>query len=320
MSQAGPITKRISDRVMRDLHRRAFERVSVGVKRLAPLSPGKTAFTVLSMVQPRDVLAYALALRSFSLHTSPARVVVICDPKMGPGDVALLKSSVPHIEIRRAEEFRHDTLPVGGTWERLTAITHYAAQGYVVQLDSDTLSLAALPEVQAAISAGHAFVLGEEARQTVRTREEAAQVWASNPPHSDLHVQAVSEYQLAHAQVRGKFYVRGCAGFSGFPRSAGLLEKLVEFSSELRRLVGSRWDEWGSEQVASNYLAANLPACSVLPFPAYSTPDQLGRPGQDDPRFVHFIGNMRFTTGRYSESAARCLDLLKSAATQLSTP
>ena len=67
----------------------------------------------------------------------------------------------------------------------------------------------------------------------------------------------------------------------------------------MRRLTGTRWDEWGTEQVASNYLVANLPGTLVLPFPDYGTPDRIA----SRPRFLHFIGSQRFTTGCYARTA-----------------
>ena len=34
--------------------------------------------------------------------------------------------------------------------------------------------------------------------------------------------------------------------------------------------LGSRWTEWGTEQVTSNYVVANSPEAMVLPYPKYA--------------------------------------------------
>jgi hypothetical protein len=279
---------RLAAALARRWHRRRFAQAARPVLACAPLRRGNEPLTVLSMVQPADTLAYLLALRSFARYINPQRVVVVCDPSMTPADTQRLRQAVPHIELRRAEEFRHRALPVGGTWERLAAITEYAARGYVLQLDADTVTRGPLEEVRQALAAGQGFVLGERAGQGLVTLEEAhadAAAWQ----RPGLHVQGVAEFVMAQAGLAGTHYVRGCSGFTGFARTAGLQARLIDFSQRMQGLLGPRWNEWGTEQVASNYLVANLSGTRVLPFPAYGTPDQFAH----QPRFLHFICSMR---------------------------
>ena len=300
--------QRLHARLRRDWHRLSFERAVRGVQQCAPLARGPLPLIVLSMVQSRDTLPYLLALFSFTRYLNPARVVVVCDPSMTAADLQTLKTMVPHIELRRAEEFRHPALPVGGCWERLSAVTEYAASNYVIQLDADTVTRSAIDEVRQAVLASSSFVLGERPQQRVTTLEEA-QAFATPWQKPGLHIQGVAEYVLPRAALSGSRYVRGCAGFTGFHRTTGLRERLIEFSDQLRQLTGARWTEWGTEQVASNYLVANLDGTTVLPFPDYGTPDQLAA----DPRFVHFIGSQRFETGHYAEIAGQVIRELAQA-------
>lgn len=300
--------KNIQARLRREWHKRAFVSAVRGITQIRPLLPGKLPLILLSMVQSRDTLPYLLALLSFTRYVNPERVVVVCDPSMTADDLRTLMAAVPHIELRRAEEFRHPELPVGSCWERLQAITEYAASGYVIQLDADTVTLKPITEVHDAVIAGHGFVLGERPQQKITTIDEA-KIFATPWQQPGLQIQGVAEYVMPDAQVAGSRYVRGCAGFTGFHRTSGLMVPLIEFSNEMRRLTGPRWTEWGTEQVASNYLVANLAGTTVLPYPDYATPDQLPL----KPRFLHFIGSMRFETGNYALVARHVISELQAA-------
>jgi hypothetical protein len=295
-------------RVRRARHRLAFEQAVKAVLGCSALTPGKQPFTLLSMVQAQDVLPYLVALLSFARRLNPQRVVVVCDPTMRAKDLNTLRSMVPHIELRPATDFRHAGLPIGGCWERLAAIAAYARQGYVIQLDADTVTLGPLDEVRAAVEAGTGFVMGERPAQSLTTqaaaRDKAA---AANWQAPGEHIQGLAEFLMPQAQFSDTLYVRGCAAFAGFPRSPDLLPKLLDFSTRMRSLTGARWDEWGTEQVASNYLLANLAATVVLPFPAYGTPEPAL---PSSVRLAHFIGSMRFETDQYARVTAQVLQVL----------
>jgi hypothetical protein len=184
----------------------------------------------------------------------------------------------------------------------VTLNCRWVAAGYVIQLDADTVTLKPLTEVRDAVVAGRSFVLGERPQQRVTSVEEA-KVWATPWQQPGLQIQGVAEYVMPDARLAGARYVRGCAGFTGFERTSGLMAPLLEFSNEMRRLTGARWTEWGTEQVASNYLVANLGGTTVLPFPDYATPDHLPA----GPRFLHFIGSMRFENGSYARTARQVI-------------
>ena len=62
--------------------------------------------------------------------------------------------------------------------------------------------------------------------------------------------------------------------------------------------LGGIWREWGSEQVASNYVIANDPGPLQLPYDHYV--NHWSEPLPADPAFVHFIGTYRFRNGNYS--------------------
>lgn len=288
-----------------------FNRVVRDVRRLPSLARGELPFILLSMVHTRDVESYMLAARSFARFLNPQRIVVVCDPSITDADRASMRACIPHIELRAATEFRHPELPVGGCWERLFAITEYARGSYVIQLDADTTALADMPEISDAIAGGVAFTHGERANQQTVSIAESVAFIEKFALREKPHVQALAEYALRKLTPdMPQRYVRGCAGFSGFPPDAKLRERLLSFAAQMKALLAERWSDWGTEQFASNYLIANYPRAQVLPLPRYCAAVQ------SDPTtvFIHFIGYCRFTNLSYSRHAQSILSGLARAA------
>lgn len=297
------LVNQIRNRLVTSYHHAHFNRVARGVLKTRPLRAGDLPFVTLSMVQHRDVLAYLVAIKTFAHHAPSARVVVVCDPTITLEDRACLKQHVPHIELREAVEFRHSAIPVGGTWERLSAITTYVNEAYVVQLDADTVCTAPLIEVCNAVQQGHGFVLGEVAEQRILSLAETAK---NSENWSDRHIQAVAEKTM-ESVLGDRLYIRGCSGFTGFPSGSSLRTKMLDFSSKMAGRIGARWSEWGTEQVASNFLVANSLGTQILPFPKYSTPPK----DRHDVAFHHYIGHIRFRDSRYANAAELALRQLQ---------
>jgi hypothetical protein len=93
-------------------------------------------------------------------------------------------------------------------------------------------------------------------------------------------------------------YVRGCGGFAGFAMGDNFRSRIQEFSTSMGAMLGeAKWREWGSQQVASNYIIANRPGSLVLPFPKYAS----FAPELDvhESSFIHFIGSHRFEGNVY---------------------
>lgn len=298
--------ERLKARAIRSVCQRLYQQGIADIANTAPLQVGAIPYTLLSMVQHRDVLPYLVALKSFHAHLPPQRIIVVCDPSITPDDKALMRRHVPHLVLRDAVEFIHVQIPRGGTWERLYAISEYACDGYVVQLDADTLSLGPMPEVRDAIAQGCGFVIGESVDQTVEELETTAQrarPWLV-PLTSETHIQAIVEADMADAGLaEGERYVRGCSGFTGFPRDPGMRQRLLAFSARMQQRHGARWADWGTEQITSNYLVANAHGTRVLPFPRYGTPDEVAA----DTVFLHFIGYLRFINRRYERFSRRAI-------------
>ncbi|MGX9217141.1 hypothetical protein ACWV27_01830 [Massilia varians] len=302
------LLSRVIQRVKRDYFRAKYHKVVRQVLATPPLKQGSLPFMLLSMVHQRDVQSYLVALKSFTYFLNPERIVVVCDQSMTAADRATLKQHVAHIELRDADEFTHPDIPRGGTWERLFAIANFSPDNYVVQLDADTLTVRPIPEVLEAIRAGHGFVLGEMPDTPIRSLAETrANALPKLGPNA--HVQSISEAEMANVGLPANArYVRGCSGFTGFPRSTSMREQMLDYSRRMGGKLGEDWKRWGTEQVTSNYLIANSAGTRALPFPKYGTPDCA----TGDTAFFHFIGSMRFINGKYEATSRHAITLIGS--------
>lgn len=281
------------------LNQLRFEAAASGMRGTRPVTRGERDFAVLSMVRRKDLMAYLLAIKSFVLRARPGRIVVVADPTLDEADTKLIRRHVHGVEIHKAEAFRRPALPVGGTWERLSAIAALNGECSVVQLDADTVTLGDVPEVVEAACSGWSFVLRPEPGEQIVDLATAAAVGRRKLEES-AHIQAVAESRLTElSDPHARRYVRGCSGFTGFGRGALDPAALDDLSRQMRGLHGERWNEWGSEQVASNLLAASAARAFMLPHPRYCNADHQTRATV----LAHYIGYVRFRTRAYEDHA-----------------
>jgi hypothetical protein len=296
----------ITERMNRWLFQKAVQKM----RDTPPVARGVKPFTALSMVHQRDVLPYLLAIKTFAHYARPDRIVLVADPSLGAGDRAVLTRHVPGIEILEAAAFQRPALPVGGTWERLSAISVLCSETSVVQLDADTVTFDTPTEVVDAATAGHGFVIRSEAGVEIMPLDAAAAV-GRQLLTSSRHIQAAAEARLTELHDLPRYrYVRGCSGFTGFGRGTLSPELLDMVSLQMRGIHGERWDEWGTEQVTSNLLAASAPRAFMLPHPRYCNADALA------PSTVvsHYIGYARYTSRDYETRITRAVEILRQAA------
>lgn len=289
-------------KLIEKLNRFRFDRAVKAIEKTPALkSITGEPFTVLSMVQHRDVLAYLLALKSLGRFLMPDKVVLVADPTLNARDREVLRRHVPGIIIREVTEFRRPNIPVGGCWERLCAISEYVADAYVVQLDADTVTIQDIPEVASAIRNRASFILGTEDDQDFVSCGVAAEwaKWAMAELGFD-HVQVLAEAALDRLELDGVArYVRGCAGFSGFAPGSFDTARVANISQRMGGLLGDSWSAWGTEQFTSNLIVSNTPNSRVLPHPKYCMPTVR----KDETAFLHFIGYERYLTGLYARLA-----------------
>jgi hypothetical protein len=192
----------------------------------------------------------------------------------------------------------------------LLLIADLVKDSYVVQLDSDTLTMNSIDAVAQCIEANRSFtLLGDQSYPEIEPMVSAC---LRSKGNLSSMVQAVCERNFDQIpECASLRYVRGNAGFTGFARSSIDRQMIVTFSDLMRRIAHQRWDEWGSEQVTSNLLIANSAEPHVLPFPKYLSYWAHSDVAYESASFIHFIGPHRFSNGFYIRSAQKIIPRLK---------
>lgn len=253
---------------------------------------------VLSMVHTRDVFPYLAAVKSFSSYVPIAGVVIIADKTITSNDCEIFRKNIPNVEIRQASEFERANIPSGGCWERLVAISNYNKDNYVVQLDADTLTIGPAQRVIELYGKNISFTLGTfDLISKVPVRDVAAWAQSHCVNGTNPHVQLLCESNLIHAAGGdlSASYIRGCAGFAGFGKGSFDEQNILQLSQRMSNVLGEKWFKWGTEQFASNFIISNVVNSEALPHPVYTTPNLINH----TTCFVHFIGPLRYSQGKY---------------------
>lgn len=282
--------------------RELFDRHCRGILTVPPARTLASSGTlVISQLQHKDLLMYLVAIKSFASRVPVGDVLILNDGSLDAQDKQVLLTHVPGVTISPIEAYRSPRCPSGGTWERLLAIAQHSAQRYVVQLDADTVAVAALAEVEVAAAEGVSFALGTWDGQQIETlaqrAADARRLNVSPRDHIQVAAEKVFDQVPGFEQLR---YVRGCSGFAGFAPGSLTPQFIETFSGHMTSLLGTRWTEWGSEQVMSNIAVANSPRLTVLPHPRYCDCNHVS----EETAFIHFIGDCRFRGDAYRKAAA----------------
>jgi len=303
------LVARIKDRLARTWGKKAFDKVAARVLFTPPLEMSGHSPVFLSMVCHRDVAAYLLAIKSLYLGVGQGRVAIVNDGSLTPNDLAILRHHIPTLIVEEIDAIDTGRCPRGGTWERLTRIIELTADSYVIQMDADTLVTGAIPEVVQCVRDNLSFLLGTDVGQAVEPAPvlaRLAQGWIKQFGQTRLTVGMLAEAALdGLPQAEQRNYVHASSGFAGFAQGAFRLADLEDFSDLMRTRLGERWDEWGSEQIGSNYILSNAPGTVVLPLSRYACFEPHLPPGERP--FLHFIGSYRFTRGLYRRQALAVL-------------
>lgn len=265
---------------------------------------------ILSQLQHKDLRMFLLASKSFMEQVPISHVYILDDGTLTADDRVILADHLPKLTFLELPDFRSNVCPTGACWERLLSIAELVKNHYVIQLDSDTLSVADISEIRANIESGSAFTLGTFDNQVIRTMRECCESARANDAGANTHVQYVAETNFdSLKQYETLRYVKGCAGFIGVPKDSFSRDFVEDISSEMEAAIGKKWREWGSEQVMSNIVVANIPGAMVLPHPKFSSCENLE---VDQPAFIHFIGYCRFDAGAYASHGRKVIERLHS--------
>ncbi len=297
-------------RFRKSLATRRFYRLTRAVLDTPPMPVVPGPATFVSMVANHDVQMYVLSMKSLYRRIGRGQLLAIIDRDMPDLARASLRAHFPGIEFQILEDIDVGLCQRGGTWERLIHLLDRTRDGYVVQVDCDTLAYGAdLSEVVDCIAANRAFTLDGGSGAGIVTLEAAAR-HARAEPHRYVGIAAEALLdQLPEAS--GRFYVRGSSGFAGFAKGGFGRAALEDFHAQMARLLPERWNEWGTEQCASNFAVANTAGACVLPGPKYWNFDRHQDLSKSS--FLHFIGANRFDDDRFAQLGQRVIAELQAA-------
>lgn len=276
-----------------------------------PLKAKDGPFTIVSMVAGYDVRLYILAIKAFYRRIGCGKIVVVADGIPEPAR-DLIRRHVSPIEFVNIESIDTGRIQHGGTWERLVFCVDRSAHDYVIQMDADILAVGAMPEVVDCIAANRAFNLADG------IPKKPLDQWVDDAVarKSDNVVFEFEKRAPQYPNASKLMYLRGSSGFAGFARGAISRAFLEDFHEKGKALLGERWREWGTEQIASNFAIANSPGSIGLPKPKYLTWEHHEIP--EDVAILHFLGYCRFDQGVLPRLANREIDqLLASPAIEL---
>lgn len=284
-----------------------------GVRRTPPvICDPASPLVLVSQICHRDLDMYLLAVKSLARFVRPRKVFVLDDSTLTEQDHAALRRHVQPVEIRPLSSVDTGPCPRGKCWERLLLISEAVGGNYVIQLDSDTLTLKSPATVLQNVAENRTFTLaGDEGEDIVSAVEMAVRMRPTLD--EDDHVQTIAEASLDRVVGEPLRYVRGSAGFAGFGKESFSRKTVEELSTLMSETLGSeKWSEWGSEQITSNLVVANTEGARILPFRDYC----YHRPELEmkSRTFVHFMGTYRFRRGRYRRMAARVVRELMASA------
>lgn len=286
------------------INRHWFNFRCAGVYKTPPvMGDSSSNVIIVSQLYHPDLTMYMLAAKSLSRHITP-RGFVIIDDGLDFQDRLILADHFNPIRFIPIQDVNVGKCPKGGCWERLLILCEENINQYVIQLDADILVVAEIPEVKECIRHERTFTLGTSTGVQFVDLGEASR-FADNIKSN--HVQICAERALGQFPDKNNFkYLRGCAGFTGFAKDHLSLEKIEQFSIRMEKLIGKdKWREWGSEQVTSNFMAANATSSLVLPIDRYPFWRQNADISQA--ALVHFIGSSRYHDGMYLRQARRVL-------------
>jgi hypothetical protein len=227
-------------------------------------------------------------------------------------DRAVLAHQLDNPEIRSIADVQFTPCPQGGCWERLLTLLELRRDNYVIQLDSDTVTLGPVPEIAAAIEAGRDFTLLGGIDSAWLPVEAFSRDLAAVADGAHIQEKTEAAMALLAATVGGlTHYLRGCAGFAGFAPGGKGREIADDFSRAASALLGADcWAQWGSEQVMSNVIVANEGQPVLLPYYRYL--NFWNEPVDARAAFVHFVGTYRYHRGAYARVAGQAIARLSS--------
>lgn len=303
----------VAERAIRKFREGRYLAAASSILATAPVITADDGVTIFSMIGTRVVLPYLVAAKSLHHHLRRGRFAILNDGTLTVKDRNTIARHLGDPEVFELEDVDTASAPKGGCWERLFKLLELRRSRYVIQLDSDTVTLGPVPEVIEAIGQGRNFTLkGEADSRWLPLTEFAKSRRLHDPLDPRTHVQYAAEALLERIDAGlpvPAHYIRGCAGFTGFAPGGFDTSLPLRFTSEIEAIVGREiWARWGSEQVMSNVIIANEGEPQILPYDRYL--NYWNTPVTDQAAFVHFIGTYRYHGSTYGRATTAAIGML----------
>lgn len=301
----------ILNRLKHKWNKSRFEKTAAQVRATAPVSYRyDDSVKVVSMVGHSSVDMYLLAAKSFMANLGYGSIEAINDGSLTDADLALIKHHIPHITFFNAADVNTYDSPDYISWKRLYRAQALAENAYVIQLDSDTITLSPAIYVNHCVKHNIGFVIGSDKWSVGVDVEYMRDLCAQWQP---THVQPLAEQSFHKVPFfDGSFpYLRGCAGFAGYPKQFATVDEIRTLSLALEEHVGPEWRRWGSEQTTTLSLISKTPNAVMLPWPTYQNYN-FPTVNEDcaGATVVHFIGSNRFSDNTYTRLAKKVIKAL----------
>jgi hypothetical protein len=273
-----------------------------------PLAYKEGPLTIVTMVAGYDVTCYLLAMKSLYRRLGRGKIVAIVADDVSQSSRELIRQHLGPVKFVDIKSIDTGDCQRGGTWERLVYILDHTPQEYYIQMDCDILSVGPIPEVLECVDQNRAFTLADGIPKKPLTDWAAGAIERQgNLPVTNV----VNEFEKLAPNYPGAAqlqYLRGSSGFAGFAKGAQSRASLEDFHRKSSAMLGPRWTEWGTEQIASNFIVANSPESVGLPKPKYLNWEH--HKITEDTSLLHFLGHCRFDHGVYQRLANREIDAL----------
>lgn len=265
---------------------------------------------LVSQVHHAAIEMSIISLKAFMYHCKIHNIHVIDDGSLTEQDHQLLKEQFEMITIIPIDSVDTTDCPKGGTWERLLYIAKLAKSNYVIQVDSDVLTIAPVFEVNEAIRDNTSFIISDgptwNKKVPISLMSATAKAWNSS------HIQGQVEEKLTSlTNSKLTHYIRGCSGFCGFAINPDLEDFIRDTSKQMEKILGKEaWSKWGTEQVTSNMAISSYEEQTILPWPKYQN---YGFPHYSNNlvdyhgkvSLIHFIGSTRHKDSNYLKLAKK---------------
>jgi hypothetical protein len=263
---------------------------------------------------------YLLAIKSFLYHFTMGSVYVLNDGSLTEEDIGLIEHHIPNVKIEHIKNIDSTGFPKGNTWERLLYYIDLSQDSYVIQLDSDTLTLKPLIDIHDAINNQRGFIIGNgpawEFPVKVDYMHSIIKTWSLDPLNDHIQIAAEFVFHRLPFFETCRNYFRGCSGFTGLPKGQITRDLLKEFSGQIITEIGAKkWNEWGSEQVSCSVMISKTEKPVILPWLLYQN---FGFPSEHassltTASLVHFIGTYRFSNRSYQKYARQFIKAFNEA-------